>query len=68
LNPSVSNGPWKKKCKAILEHSALNLNRKLETLGEWNEDAIRQRAIVLFQAAKDIWPYPGRLDESLNQK
>jgi uncharacterized protein with ParB-like and HNH nuclease domain len=59
LNPSVSNGPWKKKCKDILEHSALNLNRKLDPL-EWNENSIRQRAVELFQAAKQIWPHPGR--------
>lgn len=29
LNPSVSNGPWEKKRNAILEHSALSLNRSL---------------------------------------
>ena len=65
LNPSVSNGPWANKIKAILEHSALNLNRRL---GEviWNEDSIRSRSMTLFEAAKQIWPHPRRPIEEID--
>jgi hypothetical protein len=61
LNPSVSNGPWKNKIKAILEHSALNLNRRLVEVNDWNEDSIRLRSMALFEAAKKVWPHPGPL-------
>jgi hypothetical protein len=57
LNPSISNGPWDKKRPAILEHSALNLNRKLAY--EWNEEAIESRSETLFKVARQVWPYPG---------
>ena len=60
LNPSVSNGPWKVKCKAILEHSALSLNRRLAEVADWNENSIRQRSIALLEAVEQIWPHPGR--------
>lgn len=59
LNPSVSNGPWKNKIKAILEHSALSLNRPLGEISDWNEDSIRLRSMTLFEAAKQVWPHPG---------
>lgn len=56
LNPSVSNSGWDSKRRAILEHSALNLNR---TLGEtWSEETIRQRSENLFKTATAIWPHP----------
>lgn len=58
LNPAVSNGPWIKKHKQILKHSALNLNRSLEEYDEWNEDAILERGRTLFKVAKKIWPRP----------
>jgi hypothetical protein len=56
LNPSVSNGPWDKKLPAILEHSALCLNRPLPT--GWSEEAIRQRSLTMFEHARRIWPHP----------
>jgi len=58
LNPAVSNGPWAKKRTAILKHSALNLNRPLQDLDIWNEDAIEQRSRELLNIAKNIWPHP----------
>jgi hypothetical protein len=58
LNPSVSNGPWANKIKAILEHSALNLNRRLGEVSAWNEDSICSRSMTLFEAAKQVWPHP----------
>ncbi len=56
LNPSISNGNWDSKLKAILAHSALNLNRQLKQT--WSEDAIRVRSETLFAAATAIWQYP----------
>ena len=56
LNPSVSNGPWDKKRKEILKHSALNLNRSLPD--KWNERAIEDRGKELFKTVVKIWPYP----------
>jgi hypothetical protein len=57
LNPSISNGPWSAKRPAILEHSALNLNRSLTE--NWSEETIRSRAQALFGTASKIWPHPG---------
>jgi len=56
LNPSVSNGPWERKRKEILKHSALNLNRTLPEV--WDEEKIQRRAQDLFELAVKIWPYP----------
>jgi len=56
LNPSVSNGPWEKKRKEILKHSALNLNRALPEA--WDEGTIQKRAHDLFEHALKIWPRP----------
>jgi len=58
LNPSVSNGSWEPKLAAILEHSALTLNRKLDAYKVWNEDTIRARAQTLFNSVQRIWPHP----------
>jgi hypothetical protein len=52
LNPSLSNGPWIKKCPAILKHSALNLNRGFQETGVWNEDAIAQRSACSSKSQK----------------
>lgn len=56
LNPSVSNGPWEKKRKEILRHSALNLNRTLPE--NWDEDTIQKRSEELFKVAVKVWPRP----------
>ncbi len=58
LNSDVSNGPWPEKLKDILEHSALNLNRKLQHVCDWNEKLILNRGATLFGVAKMIWPRP----------
>jgi len=58
LNPSVSNGPWEKKRDKILDHSALNLNRKFQNVTEWNESRIAKRSEELFKSALKIWPKP----------
>lgn len=58
LNPAVSNAAWSQKLPAILEHSGLNLNRKLQHEIEWNEERIRLRSQALFEVACRIWPRP----------
>lgn len=58
LNPSVSNGPWLKKRQAILQHSALNLNRPFQNTEVWDETAIEARTEELFALATKIWPHP----------
>lgn len=60
LNPAVSNGPWEAKSREILMHSALALNRRLQESAEWNEEAIRERSIVLFDVARRTWPHPDK--------
>jgi hypothetical protein len=56
LNPSISNGPWEKKRSAILEHSALSLNRSL--VQDWGEARIGERGRALFDTARRIWSRP----------
>ena len=58
LNPSLSNSPWAKKKEAILEHSALALNRKLKIHENWDESCIRKRSRELFELAKKVWRRP----------
>lgn len=63
LNSENSNEPWSIKLNNILTHSALNLNRNLQSFtkdcgDQWCEDSIRQRSRFLFQLAKEIWPWP----------
>lgn len=61
LNPSLSNGPWEKKRRALAEHSVLFLNKNLLATEEgagWGEDAIRQRARRLAGYAVQEWPRP----------
>ena len=64
LNPHVSNGPWSLKKGAILEHSALTLNRQLRRFETWDEVAIRARGEELFELARQVWPFPGRRAEA----
>jgi len=58
MNPKVSNGPWGGKRAAILQHSALTLNRRLQDYSEWDEKAIVRRGETLLEVAKQIWPFP----------
>ena len=62
LNPMVSNGPFKEKKKAILDNTAININRFLNGEDDWDEDKIIDRGEKLFVLAKGIWQHPG--DES----
>lgn len=67
LNSSVSNGSWSTaddladdegKRARILEHSGLAINRMLAKHKTWDEKAIEQRAVTLFDAALRVWPRP----------
>lgn len=58
LNSALSNGKFESKRKAILKHSALNLNRPLAEWDGWDEGAIQKRSDELFKAARKIWPAP----------
>lgn len=58
LNPAVSNGPFLSKREKILEHSAINLNRFLQKITDWNEDRIVERGARLFEVASELWSYP----------
>lgn len=59
LNPAVSNGSFGAKKKAILKHSAMNLNRFLQEQESWDEDAILLRGKEVFGVATRLWPHPG---------
>lgn len=58
LNPAVSNGRFKAKRSEILKHSAINLNRFLQDLDSWDEEAIVERGKALFKVACKIWKFP----------
>src|SRR5579863_2589149 len=67
LNPSLSNAAWldgpngqKGKRGALDAHSKLQLNARLVKRypDVWNEVAIDDRAAVLFEAARQVWPGP----------
>lgn len=56
LNPAMSNGAWEKKRQALHDNSRLFLNRDLEALPAWDEDAIEARSGRLFDLVRSIWP------------
>jgi hypothetical protein len=56
LNKNVSNGPWPQKRAAILEHSALTLNRTLPEV--WDHEAIIERSKLIAHTACLIWSGP----------
>lgn len=58
LNPSLSNASWDDKKKALMEHSALAMNRRLQTTAIWGEDSIAARNEELFEIMLKIWPKP----------
>lgn len=58
LNSSVSNGPFNEKREAILAQGLLRLHHYFQNVTSWDEDAILQRGLTLFEAARRIWPHP----------
>jgi len=58
LNTSVSNGAFSVKMPAVRAHASLALNRELNAIEHWDEDAILQRGKALFEVARTIWSGP----------
>ena len=56
LNSTVSNGPWHEKRPALLQHSLLPINQRLQKVDVWDEAAIEQRSAELLQRALKVWP------------
>jgi hypothetical protein len=56
LNSAVSNGPWTEKKAELLRHSLLPINQQLHSLDAWDEEAIADRANILFKRALELWP------------
>ena len=54
----MSNSGWDLKKKALSEHGAFTLNRKLCALDTWDDAAIKDRASKLFMLATSVWPRP----------
>lgn len=60
LNPALSNAPWESlngmsKRSGLAEHSMLKMNQKLIQHSHWDQDAIKKRALELFDVAKKVW-------------
>lgn len=58
LNPSLSNAAWTEKKAALMEHSVLALNRRLQHVTSWNENAIDTYGKQMFDIVLRIWPRP----------
>lgn len=64
LNPSLSNSAWfvegSVNCKSaqLAKHSDVRLTKYLleQNPKAWTEDAIRSRAALLFEEARQLWP------------
>lgn len=57
LNSALSNAPWDKKRRTMLDHINLFLNKELVKETEWNEERIEARARQLSQVAVRVWPH-----------
>ena len=61
LNSKVSNGPWKTKRKALLQHNTIKLTGHLieQTQDhDWDEVLIDKRTSDLIEALLRVWPVP----------
>jgi hypothetical protein len=58
LNTIQSNRPWVEKRALIREHGALALNRQLQDIEHWDEEAIELRSLALLEKALRMWPRP----------
>lgn len=56
-NSELSNAEFAKK-KMLLKESHFEMNREISNQEVWNEDAIKHRALSLFNQAKVIWSRP----------
>lgn len=66
-NSEMSDRPFVEKLNMTggFKESALKLNAYLVKLTEWNEIYIKERAQLLADKAKQIWPYPILTDDEL---
>lgn len=62
LNASVSNGPFDVKLPAVRAHSSLALNRELGAYQSWDEEAVAERGLALFEVARSVWGAPERAE------
>lgn len=61
LNSKVSNGPWAKKRKALLQHNTIKLTGRVveQTEGrDWDEQLVDRRTDELIDVILTIWPVP----------
>jgi len=58
LNSSIGANTFNLKRAAILQHSALRLNRYFQSVDEWDDEAIARRSELLFRDALTIWRGP----------
>ncbi|RBP66196.1 uncharacterized protein DUF1524 [Brevibacterium sanguinis] len=61
LNSKVSNGPWRKKRAALLQHNTVTLTGRVVARTEehdWDEELIDERISEMIDAILDIWPVP----------
>ncbi len=57
LNPTLSNGAWKKKRAALDEHSVLRLNREVLAVdAPWSDERAVSRGRTLATRLVKIWP------------
>jgi uncharacterized protein with ParB-like and HNH nuclease domain len=56
-NSELSNEVFAKK-KDLLQESHFEMNKAIAGYVSWNEDAIRERALYLFEQAKLLWERP----------
>lgn len=57
LNPSVSNGSFTQKKHELAKYSTLVLNTYFQEFDEWDERAIQQRSLALFDIIKQVWSF-----------
>ena len=58
LNSSLSNGTWKTKRPALVQHSLLALNQQVAAYKNWDEDGIKHRGGELAEQICGLWPGP----------
>jgi hypothetical protein len=56
-NPELSNKPFAEK-KIEFAKSHVELNKHFASFDDWNEEAIKQRADILFEVAIQVWRAP----------
>jgi hypothetical protein len=58
LNVSISNSSWEDKRNKLNQNSVLLLNKDLEVMDTWNEEAIERRSQDLAREVLKRWPGP----------